>query len=130
MLQKENIKIFVRETLGCECPEKVFEFIDIQHYIKLNSEVLINDKINVGNRLLIYVIEIHNSKFIKSNLSKLISSGKDERDKNGFNRFRLAIVTDKMNEIKQISQMAFENIKDKDEKIHIHLINRNEISIL
>jgi len=79
---------------------------------------------------LIYVIEIHNSKFIKSNLSKLISSGKDERDKNGFNRFRLAIVTDKMNEIKQISQMAFENIKDKDEKIHIHLINRNEISIL
>jgi len=123
MLQKENIKIFVRETLGCECPEKVFEFIDIQHYIKLTNDILLNYKINIGNRLLIYIVEVNDTKFIQSNLSKLVSIGKNERDKKGFNRFRLAIVTNKMDELRQIANTIFENAKNKDKNIHLHLIN-------
>ncbi len=126
MIKKENIKVFVRETLGCECPDKVFEYIDCQHNIKLNKDIVLNDKINIGNRLLIYIIEINDSNSIKSNLSTLIYMGKNERDRMGFNRFRLVIFTDKINEITQIADMVFKNLEDKDEKVHLHVINKTD----
>lgn len=129
MIKKENIKTFVRETLGCECPENVFDYIDSQHSIELNSEILLSDKINIGNRLLIYTVDVNDVKFIENNLIELISIGRKERDMKGFNRFRLAIITDKMDEIRQIAHMTFKKSKDKDKKIHLHLINRNEMTI-
>ena len=44
----------------------------------------------------------------------------------GFNRFRLVISTDKMNEIKQIADMVFKNLEDEDEKVHLHVINKTD----
>jgi len=130
MMRNENIKVFVRQTLGCECPEKVFEHIDCQHDIKLNNDILLSYKINIGNRLLIYIIEANDSNFVKSNLSTLVYVGKNERDKKGFNRFRLVIVSDKTNEIKQVAHTMFEVLEDKDEKVHLHIVNKNEFPTL
>lgn len=127
MIKNENVKAFVRQTLGCMCPDEVFEYIDCQHNVKLDGDLLLNSKINVGNRLLIYVIEANDPDFIKNSLSTLISLGKNERDKRGFNRFRLVIVTDKMSEIKHIAQKIFEDSGHKDEKVHLHVVSRNEI---
>ena len=130
MMRNENIKVFVRQTLGCDCPEKVFEHIDCQHDIKLNNDILLSYKINIGNRLLIYIIEANDSNFMKSNLSTLVYVGKNERDKKGFNRFRLVIVSDKTNEIKQVAHTMFEVLEDKDEKVHLHIVNKNEFPTL
>ncbi|MFX1521257.1 MAG: hypothetical protein ACFFCD_15190 [Promethearchaeota archaeon] len=129
MMKKENIKEFVKETLGCDCPENVFTSIDSQLNVKLNNDILLNSKINIGNRLLIHVIEVNDSNSIKSNLSTLVSMGKRERDRGGFNRFRLVLITDKMNEIRKIAYMIFKNLEDKDEKVHLHVIDRNEMSV-
>ncbi len=125
-MENENIKVFVRKTLGCECPEKVFEYIESQHNIKLINDILLNNKINIGNTLLIYILEVNDFNFIRSNLSTLLRIGKNERDRRGFNRFRLVLVTDKINEIKQGADRAFKTLTDKDEKIHLHIVNRNE----
>ena len=130
MMRNENIKVFVRQTLGCDCPEKVFEHIDCQHDIKLNNDISLSYKINIGNRLLIYIIEANDSNFVKSNLSTLVYVGKNERDKRGFNRFRLVIVSDKTNEIKQVAHTMFEVLEDKDEKVHLHIVNKNEFPTL
>ncbi len=127
MIENENVKAFVRQTLGCMCPDEVFEYIDCQHNVKLNGDLLLNSKINVGNRLLIYVIEVNDADFIKNNLSKLISLGKNERDSKRFNRLRLVIVTDKMSEIKLVVQRIFEESEHKDERVHLHVVSRNEI---
>ena len=56
--------------------------------------------------------------------------GKNERDKKGFNRFRLVIVSDKTNEIKQVAHTMFEVLEDKDEKVHLHIVNKNEFPTL
>jgi len=130
MIKNENIKVLVRQTLGCECPEKVFKYIDCQHDIKLNNDILLSYKINIGNRLLIYIIEVNDSNFMKSNLSTLTYMGKNERDKRGFNRFRLVIVTDKTSEIKQVAHTMFRVLEDKDEKVHLHIVNKNEFPAL
>lgn len=130
MINNEQIKVFVRQTLGCACPEEVFHYIDCQHNIKLSGDILLSSKINIGNRLLIYVVEMNSPDLIKRKLPILIQTGKKERDSSGFNRFRLAIVTDKVDQIKHVAGSVFENLKYKDEKIHLHIIHKDEISLL
>ena len=123
---KETIKTFVKQTLGCACPDEVFEYIDCQDNIKLNNDILLQNKINIGNRLLIYVVEVNNSGPIKNVLPFLVSTGKTERDNLKFNRFRLVLVTDKVNKIKEIAESLFNTI-NKDEKVYLHVVAKADI---
>lgn len=123
---KEKIKIFVKQTLGCACPEEVFEYIDCQSNIKLNDDIVLNYKINIGNRLLIYVVEADNPGSIKNVLPLLISAGTKERDSLRFNRFRLVLVTDELDEIRETAESIF-TIINKDEKVYLHVIPKAEV---
>jgi hypothetical protein len=128
MIRTEDIKSFVRQTLGCACPEEVFKRIDCQSNIKLNDNILLSSKINVGNKLLIYVVEINDQDSMKHTLSFLLNIGKKERDSSGFNRFRLVLATDKLDEIKEVADVTFKTI-DKDDRIHLHVISKKDIPI-
>ena len=66
-----KIKSFATQTLGCQCPEEVFNFIDCQRNIELSNQILLINKINIGNRLLIYVVETDDINFINNNLSTI-----------------------------------------------------------
>jgi hypothetical protein len=125
---KEEIKTFVKQTLGCACPEEVFEFIDCQSHIKLNDNIVLRNKINIGNRLLIYVMESNNSDSIKNILPFLVNAGKTERDNLKFNRFRLVLVTDKLDELKETAEKLF-NTVNRDDKVHLHVVDRNKVPI-
>jgi len=125
-----KIKEFVRQTLGCECPDQVFEYIDLKRDIKLEKDLILKYKINIGNRLLIYAFEIIDISFLNINLSTLIHVGKSERDKKGFNRFRLVIVTDDKNNVERSAEKLFKVISDVDDKIHLHIIDKGEFPVL
>ena len=122
---EESIKTFAQKTLGCDCPEEVFEYIDCQFNIKLN-DVVLSRKINIGNRLLIYVVNINNQISLKNILPFLVSTGKDERDNLKFNRFRLVLVTDKLNKVKGTAETIFKTII-KDEKVHLHVVDKKKV---
>lgn len=126
MMKNINIRVFVKETLGCKCSEEVFEYIDCQNEIKINNMVSLKNKINIGNRLLIYVLDTDDPNVLKGNLSKLILIGKRERDSAGFNGFRLVVITDKVNEIRNIAETIFRTLKERDEKVHLHIVQREE----
>ena len=51
----EKLKGFVRNTLGCGCPEEVFEKIDVSMYLAVGHEKEVT-RIVVGDTLLIYII--------------------------------------------------------------------------
>jgi hypothetical protein len=125
---KEGIKAFVQQTLGCGCPEEVFNLIDCQFNIKLNDESILRNKINIGNRLLIYVLEVNNTEPLKNILPFLIKSGKAERDNLKFNRFRLALITDRVDEIKKTAQSIFDAV-NKDEKVHMHILAKDMVPV-
>ncbi|MBU2578223.1 hypothetical protein KKA69_05370 [Patescibacteria group bacterium] len=125
MKNYENIKTFVRQTLGCGCPEEVFEYIDCQTNITLNYGVLCN-RINIGNRLLIYIVEVHNGDSLKNVLPILIAMGKKERDNLKFNRFRLVLASDNIDKTKKVAEDIFRTI-EKDEKIHLHIILKTDL---
>jgi hypothetical protein len=125
---KESIKTFVQQTLGCGCPEEVFKLIDCQFNIKLNNEAILRNKINIGNRLLIYILEINNIGPLKNILPFVIKSGKTERDNLKFNRFRLVLITDRVEEIKRTAESIFGTI-NKDEKVHVHVVDKDVLPV-
>jgi len=122
---KDIIKTFVKQTLGCACPEEVFEHIDCKSNIQLN-DILLSNKINIGNRLLIYIVDTNKPGSIKNILPLLFNAGIKERDSLGFNRFRLVLVTDKVDEIKEVAESLFTTI-NKDEKVHLHIVHQEKV---
>jgi hypothetical protein len=126
-MSDENIKKFAQETLGCGCPEEVFQHIDCQYDIQV-KDVLLRARINIGNRLLIYVVEVSNTETIKNILAHIINTGKKERDDLGFNRFRLVLAAEKIDEIKPAAERLFNDI-DKDDKVHLHIIPKADITL-
>jgi hypothetical protein len=125
---REKIKSFVQHTLGCGCPEEVFNIIDCQFNIKLNDEAILSNKIKIGNRLLIYVLEVNNTGPVKNILPFLIKSGKTERDNLKFNRFRLVLITDRVDGIKKTAESIFYTI-NKDDKVHLHIVEKDVVPI-
>ncbi|MEW6570773.1 MAG: hypothetical protein AB1390_06330 [Nitrospirota bacterium] len=126
MQSKDIIKTFVRETLGCNCPEEVFNRIEQKSNIPLGNLIL-NHRINIGNRLLIYIFEVENEESLHQILPFLIESGRVERDEFGFNRFRLVLAQNTERPVNEIAQEIFDNI-NRDEKIHLHVISKRKIS--
>jgi hypothetical protein len=127
MFDKQGIKAFVRKTLGCGCPAEVFEYIDCQ-YDKKAGGVLLRAKINIGNRLLIYIVQIGDTDPLEDTLMQLIEAGRSERDILGFNRLRLVLASDRTAHIGPIAEEYFRGI-NKDEKIHLHVVNKEDIPL-
>ncbi len=125
MIQNENLKSFVQKTLGCGCPEEVFQSMDCRSHVRLN-DIVLRYRINIGNRLLVYLFETDNPVSLRQALPYLASEGKKERDKLGFNRLRIVLTADNVDEVRQIAEASFKNIQ-KDEKIHLHVISNHEI---
>ena len=125
MVNNENITTFVQRILGCGCPEEVFNYIDCQCDIKIN-DIAVKNRVNIGNRLLIYVVEVNESDPVSQILTLLYNAGKKDRDSSGFNRFRLVLAADILDDIKQAAEDIF-NAINKDEKMHLHVILKKNI---
>lgn len=117
------IKRFVQETLGCSCPEEVFNKIDYQKA----CEGISGSKVNVGDRLLIYIITIDGKSDIQGVINPALKRGVEERDKKGFNRFRLVLVTSRPDELRSSAEQAFNGSVYANEKTHLHVVNESDV---
>lgn len=125
MEERNSIKEFVQKTLGCGCPEEVFKIIEYQDNIPCGN-LIIRRKINIGNRLLVYILDLDGNTILTEVLSFLLKTGREERDKYGFNRFRLVLA---VNDVEHIQKSAFDifNRINSDEKIHLHVIDKKSL---
>ena len=115
-----GIKHFVREQLGCACPEEVFSTIRVTHKPDLFDDMPVDYLVEIGNRLLV-AVSINNTSKISAVLGLVFQNGKTYRDTHGFNRFRLVVATTDGNT--QVSiQSAYDSLAIKDNKIHLHII--------
>ena len=92
----DMIKSFIRSDLGCDCPEEVFDTIKYEHNSKLWHDRAIDHVLVVGDRLVVYICFVDDTKGFKSNFKKILGYGTKWRDDYGLNRFRLVIVTEKI----------------------------------
>ena len=119
----EKLKAFVKNTLGCGCPEKVFEKID---FSKLPTVVDEEDatRIVVGDTLLIYVIcPIPTANFVDS-VESIGLAGKADRNANNYNRFRLVVSGIEDDVQQEKVSKSFSKSFNTDEKMHIHFLDK------
>lgn len=117
-LRNEKITAFVRDVLGCGCPDEVFRKIEISEIELVSAKVT---RIVVGDTLLIYVLP-ETSDDILEHIGKLVATGKQDRDANGYNRFRLVMPGCADNALEQrVSSVFLESASD-DEKLHLHFV--------
>jgi hypothetical protein len=124
----DEIKKFVRNTLGCNCPEEVFQKIDCKSDVKIDENTKLDYEINIGNRLLIFATSIDKVDSPEVVISKLVQAGMKKRDNNKFNRFRLVLLTARINDTAELAQEIFNSLFT-DDKTHLHVINKDDFPL-
>jgi len=125
----EKLKVFVKNTLGCGCPEEVFEKIDVSELLTEEYDKEIT-RIVVGDTLLIYIIGSELSENYVGSVESIALAGKNDRDANNYNRFRL-VVSGFEDEVQQEKLSdSFLKSFDVDEKMHIHFVKQELIEEL
>ena len=118
-----EIKRFVQEILGCSCPEEVFNNIDYQ----IQGDGISARKVTVGDRLLIYIVNVNGTSSIQGVIHSALEQGVEERDRKGFNRFRLVLVASCPDELRSSAEQAFDSSGYTDEKAHLHIVNESDV---
>jgi hypothetical protein len=119
----EKIKVFVKNTLGCSCPEKVFEKIEVSRLLTLEHEKQIT-RIVVGDTLLIYVIRPELPGNFVDSVEAIGLAGKNDRDTNNYNRFRLVVSGFEDDGQQEKVAGRFSHVFNTDEKMHIHCVDQ------
>ena len=121
------IKHFVKETLGCTCPDEVFGQIECRRCHSLDPQLPACSRVLIGNRLLIYLWEVADAEDLSKHLARILACGKKERDDRGYNRFRLVVSTRQPEKLRDTAQKIFKPLAANDEKLHLHVVSREEI---
>lgn len=118
-----ELEDFIRNRLGCGCPAQVFEQIG-QSPTARSLAAGVSRRIDVGGRLLIYVIEPGNADHAIDRLPDWIAAGRAERDGNGMNRLRL-VLAPAHSDARQIASLkrCFDAVADGDDRLHLHIID-------
>src|SRR5690242_17336666 len=85
--------VFVREVIGCNCPDEVFRQTAIQRGSSAGKACSSDCELRIGGRLLI-VITSKSAARLSSHLVEVVAEGNRARDESKFNRFRLVVQTE------------------------------------
>jgi hypothetical protein len=117
---------FVREVIGCTCPDEVYHRIEGQRGSSAVKTCSADCELRIGGRLLVVVTSEPVPK-LSSQLAEVIGEGKRAKDESNFNRFRLVVETENWAEERKKLLRAFEAVPDKDERTHVHVLERGEV---
>lgn len=123
------VKRFIRDTLGCTCPDAVFECIESRWHVAV-GEVTLSRRIDVGHRLLVYLLESDDPDFLGTRLPEVIARGREDRDREGFNRLRVVVATGNSQPVSAMARRAFDSARAGDERLHLHVVDKTAVDRL
>ena len=118
---------FVREVIGCDCPDEVFRHVEVLRGSSVVKSCPADYELRIGGRLLVVVTSESVDVLSGSRLEKVISEGGQARDDGKFNRFRLVVQARNAAEDKEKLLRSFEGVSGKDEKTHVHVVGKREV---
>ena len=121
------VKRFVREVVGCTCPDEVFKRVEVKPESSAIRSCSADYEINVGNRLLIVLSSEPVEGFSPARLEKVMVEGRSARDAGKFNRFRFIVQADNASEVGKQFLRLFDGLAMKDEKTHLQVIGRKDV---
>ncbi len=128
-LRNEKITAFVRDVLGCGCPDEVFNKIEVSN-IEFDPDMETATRIVIGDTLLIYILPDTPVAIVTSKIGKLIAAGKQDRDLHGYNRFRLVLHSYDNQALEEDVLGLFSAIAAKDTKLHLHFVEADTLATL
>jgi hypothetical protein len=124
MRASPELERFIRQTLGCGCPDAVFASVTVRRGPLTDTAADPAWWIGVGGRLLIAVC--HHTAGLEPSLDAAVSAGRARRDRDGFNRFRLVIAGTPSAAAESLKQ-RFARHADADDRLHLHLVAPSEL---
>ena len=116
----QEVKRFVREGLGCTCPDEVFAHLELRFAPEEAEEALF--QIAVGDRLLVRAYRAASGDRAGEAVARWRDAGVAARDARGMNRFRLVLVADRPEEAERRARPAFDEGLAAQEKAHLHVV--------
>ena len=113
---------FVQEALGCGCPDEVLQDIQIEAHPYSFAGQPIDYLVRIGGRLLLAISMSSRWAEVAGKLRRLLETGKNLRDRNGFSRFRLVVSSDEPENPTAALQEQFIGLAGMDDKVHLHVI--------
>lgn len=120
----QQMKTFIQQTLGCGCPEPVFDSMLTDIITIAAWPSLPITRLLIGQRLLVYCVRLDQAS--GALLSALAVHGRRERDENGYNRVRLVIFSTQPDHDGPMLMTLFPAIQGDDERIYLHVMSINE----
>ncbi|MEJ2620775.1 MAG: hypothetical protein P8163_11050 [Candidatus Thiodiazotropha sp.] len=121
-----KITAFVREVLGCKCPDEVFEKIEVSRVENRDLSLTIT-RIDIGSTLLVYVVFPMSNEQLLQALAELVFVGRSDRDQHDLNRFRLVIADHSDSSDLDLTKRRFYEVAGEDNKLHIHFVRATDI---
>lgn len=125
-----DVKHLVRSVLGCACPDQVFDSIDIRPASARFPGLPGDHLIAIGDRLLLLVISSSSWQEVLDPLERLFVRGRELRDGDGFNRFRLVVAVQELGPAQAALTERFRALADADDRMHLHVIGTEVLSAL
>jgi hypothetical protein len=117
-----DVKRLIRSELGCACPDHVFERIEVLPASSGFAGLPGDHLIAVGNRLLLLVISSSTWQQVLDQIEHLCTSGRQLRDAQGFNRFRVVVAVPEVAVARAALAGHFAAAIDHDDRMHLHVI--------
>ena len=119
IVDRAAVERFARQSLGCACPDEVFERIEFVPRADWPGAELV-----IGDRLLIHIYEIEASDVGDARIRQHTEEGVRARDARGLNRFRLVLAAERPEAVEAAVRSAFERLALPDERVHLHVLAR------
>jgi hypothetical protein len=127
--QKAAIERFVRGTLGCQCPDEVFRHVEVDA-LALPGGGGTGQRLVIGDRLLIHLVAASGRPDLLARIEELATAGRDERDRHGYNRFRLVIAMPAaVGDAASLGQ-RFSRALNGDDRAHLHVLAADQLPIV
>jgi len=124
----DQLRRFVRHTLGCGCPEEVLRRIDRAPDLELPVEQGNGVRLDVGGRLLVYLLPAATEEStLRVQLAAAVEAGLADRQRGRFNRLRIVLVSDGVEDIERAARRAFADCHCPDARVHLHVVDTTEV---
>jgi hypothetical protein len=128
MQQISRLRSFIRSTLGCGCPDEVLEWIQFTHSELTQEEDTRITRIDVGGRLLVYVLEIEEpERRAETSLPAVVAAATVDRATGSFNRLRIVVATDDPEEATPRLERIFRESAPRDDRVHLHVVRPTDL---
>jgi hypothetical protein len=128
LLDLAVIRRLVRQGLGCQCPDEVFDDVVIgRPTVFAENDPRSTVQLLVGRRLLVSLVEVDRLHDLRAEGERLLMQGRQVRDTHSLNRFRLVLVGGcEPSVVEWLSAKA----AGIDDRLHVHAVKPEELAAL